>query len=188
MTIVMRPSCWHKKFGPNGLSAPAQVLCLNFFSSITVDFNIPSALRWAIQDQWSSGFMYNGHLLSTLLLLGIPISLYPPPPILPELSSSGLPCMFNFQPSNSWQTVLQSWVYFLSTAVLLSILSILLRLLMFYWVLSIFYWVLSISYCLFCPGLLGLTYPTYGLSNCYWLKPNKCPYVGKSVRDVSVFP
>ena len=80
MTIVMRPSCWHKKFGPNGLSAPAQVLCLNFFSSITVDFNIPSALRWAIQDQWSSGFMYNGHLLSTLLLLGIPISLYPPPP------------------------------------------------------------------------------------------------------------
>ena len=56
MTIVMRPSCWHKNFGPNGLSAPTQGLCLNFFSSITTDFNISSALRWAIQDQWSSGF------------------------------------------------------------------------------------------------------------------------------------
>ena len=30
---------------------------LNFFSSITADFNISSALRWAIQDQWSSGFL-----------------------------------------------------------------------------------------------------------------------------------
>ena len=29
---------------------------LNFFSSITTDFNISSALRWAIQDQWSSGW------------------------------------------------------------------------------------------------------------------------------------
>ena len=29
---------------------------LNFFSSITADFNIFSALRWAIQDQWSSVF------------------------------------------------------------------------------------------------------------------------------------
>ena len=28
----------------------------DFFSSITADFNISSALRWAIQDQWSSGF------------------------------------------------------------------------------------------------------------------------------------
>ena len=28
---------------------------LNFVSSITADFNISSALRWAIQDQWSSG-------------------------------------------------------------------------------------------------------------------------------------
>ena len=35
MTILMRPSCWHQNFGPNGLSAPAQGLCLNFFSSIT---------------------------------------------------------------------------------------------------------------------------------------------------------
>ena len=55
MTIVMRPSCWHKNFGPNGLSAPAQGLCLKSFSSIIADFNISSALRWAIQDQWSSG-------------------------------------------------------------------------------------------------------------------------------------
>ena len=58
MTIVMRPSCWHQNFGPKGLSAPAQVLCLNFFTSITADFNIPSALRWTIKDQWSSGFSY----------------------------------------------------------------------------------------------------------------------------------
>ena len=51
----MRPTCWHQNFGPNGLSAPAQGLCLNIFSSITADFNISSAIRWAIQDQWSSG-------------------------------------------------------------------------------------------------------------------------------------
>ena len=55
----MRPSCWHQNFGPNGLSGPAQGLCLNLFSSITTDFNISSALRWAIQDQWSSGFVWN---------------------------------------------------------------------------------------------------------------------------------
>ena len=53
MTIVMRPSYWHKKFGPNGLSAPTLGLCLNFFSSVTADFNISSAISWAIQDQWS---------------------------------------------------------------------------------------------------------------------------------------
>ena len=58
MTIVMRPSCWHKIFGTNGLSAPAQGLCLNFFSSITTDFNLSSNLRWAIQDQWSSGLFW----------------------------------------------------------------------------------------------------------------------------------
>ena len=57
MTIVIRPTCWHQNFGPNGLSAPAQGLCLNVFSSITADFNISSAIRWAIQDQWSSGFV-----------------------------------------------------------------------------------------------------------------------------------
>ena len=44
-------------FGPNGLSAPTLGLCLNFFSSITAHFNISSALRWAIQDQWSSGYL-----------------------------------------------------------------------------------------------------------------------------------
>ena len=27
MTKVMRPSCWHQNFGPNGLSASAQGLC-----------------------------------------------------------------------------------------------------------------------------------------------------------------
>ena len=32
----------------------------NFFSSINPDFNISSALRWAIQDQWSSGFLSFG--------------------------------------------------------------------------------------------------------------------------------
>ena len=49
-------SCWYQNFGPNGFAAPTLGLCLNFFSSITDDFNIPSALRWAIQDQWSSVF------------------------------------------------------------------------------------------------------------------------------------
>ena len=29
-------------FGPNGLSAPTLRVCLNFFSSITADFNISS--------------------------------------------------------------------------------------------------------------------------------------------------
>ena len=53
--MVTRPSCWHKMFGLNGLSAPTLGLCLNFFSSITTDFNIPSALRWVIQERWSSG-------------------------------------------------------------------------------------------------------------------------------------
>ena len=58
MTIVIRHSCWYQNFGPNGLSASTLGLCLNFFSSITADFNISSALRWAIQDQWSSGSIF----------------------------------------------------------------------------------------------------------------------------------
>ena len=62
--IVMRPSGWHQNFGPNGLSAHTLGLCLNFFSSITADFNISSALRWAIQDQWSSGFFISSILTS----------------------------------------------------------------------------------------------------------------------------
>ena len=37
MTIVMRSSCLHQNFCPNGLSAPAQGLCLNFFSSIIAE-------------------------------------------------------------------------------------------------------------------------------------------------------
>ena len=36
--------------GPNHSDS----IFLNFFSSITTDFKISSALRWAIQDQWSS--------------------------------------------------------------------------------------------------------------------------------------
>ena len=35
---------------------------LSFFSSMTTDFNISSALRWAIQDQWPSG-LFTGHTL-----------------------------------------------------------------------------------------------------------------------------
>ena len=62
MTIVIRPSCWHKNFGLNELSVPAQGLCLNFFSSITADFNVSSVLRWAIQDQWCSGFSCPSYL------------------------------------------------------------------------------------------------------------------------------
>ena len=69
MTIVMKPTCWHQNFGPNGLSAPAQGLCLNVFSSITADFNISSAIRWAIQDQWSSGFFFFFFFFFFLLLL-----------------------------------------------------------------------------------------------------------------------
>ena len=38
--------------GPNHLHS----IFLNFFSSITADFNTSSAIRWAIQDQWSSGY------------------------------------------------------------------------------------------------------------------------------------
>ena len=37
--------------GPNHSDS----IFLNFFSSVTVDFKISSALRWVIQDQWSSG-------------------------------------------------------------------------------------------------------------------------------------
>ena len=37
-----------------------------FFSSVTADFNISSALRWAIQDQWSSGLYI---VTSTCMLL-----------------------------------------------------------------------------------------------------------------------
>ena len=59
MTIVMSPSCWHQNFGFNGLPATTLGLCLNFFSSITADFNISSALRWAIQNQWSSCWKKN---------------------------------------------------------------------------------------------------------------------------------
>ena len=55
MTIVMRLSCWYQNFGPNGMSAPVQGLCLNVISAITTDFNISSALKWEIQDQSSSG-------------------------------------------------------------------------------------------------------------------------------------
>ena len=53
---MIRPSCWYQNFGPNWLSAPTLKLRLSFFSSTTADFNISLALRWAIQDQWSSGF------------------------------------------------------------------------------------------------------------------------------------
>ena len=37
--------------GPNHSDS----IFLNFFSSVTTDFNISSALKLAIQDQWSSG-------------------------------------------------------------------------------------------------------------------------------------
>ena len=40
-------------FGPNHSDS----IFLNFFSSIIAYFNISSALRWAIQDQWSSGYL-----------------------------------------------------------------------------------------------------------------------------------
>ena len=46
--------------GPNHLHS----IFLNFFSSITADFNTSSAIRWAIQDQWSSGFFYSSWFCS----------------------------------------------------------------------------------------------------------------------------
>ena len=49
------------------MSAPAQGI-FYFFSSITTDFNISSALRWAIQDQWSSGWKYDRWLTFMLYL------------------------------------------------------------------------------------------------------------------------
>ena len=45
---------------------------LIFFSSVTADFNIPSALRWAIQDQWSSGFV--GFIMVWLICCNDPVS------------------------------------------------------------------------------------------------------------------
>ena len=50
-----------ENFGPNGLSAPALGICLNFFSLITADFNISLSLRWAIQDQWS--WLFHGPVI-----------------------------------------------------------------------------------------------------------------------------
>ena len=44
------------KFWPLWVVCPCLRAIFYFFSSITTDFNISSALRWAIQDQWSSGF------------------------------------------------------------------------------------------------------------------------------------
>ena len=41
MTEVTRGLCWHQNFGPNELSAPAQGLRLNSFSSITADLTYP---------------------------------------------------------------------------------------------------------------------------------------------------
>ena len=35
----------------------SETIFSNFLSSVTSDFNISSALRWAIQDQWSSGLI-----------------------------------------------------------------------------------------------------------------------------------
>ena len=58
------------KFCPLGVSAPAQGLCLNFFSTITADFNISSALRWAIQDKWSSGWNDDPVLIWTIFMTG----------------------------------------------------------------------------------------------------------------------
>ena len=59
MTIVMSPTCWHQNFGPNGLSAPAQGLCLNVFSSIT-------ALILTYPQQSGERYRTNGPLVLVL--------------------------------------------------------------------------------------------------------------------------
>ena len=48
--------------GPNHLHS----IFLNFFSSVSAEFNISSAIRWAIQDHWSSGFIYKTFELYSL--------------------------------------------------------------------------------------------------------------------------
>ena len=44
------------RFWPKWVDCPCPMAMFYYFSSITTDFNISSARRWAIQDQWSSGF------------------------------------------------------------------------------------------------------------------------------------
>ena len=46
------------KFLPYWVVCPYPRAMFKLFSSITADFNISSALRWAIQDQWSSGVKF----------------------------------------------------------------------------------------------------------------------------------
>ena len=61
--------------GPNHSDS----ILLNFFSFFSADFNISSALRWAIQDQWSSGFclwLPGDHLLGNNSQLCFPLVLF----------------------------------------------------------------------------------------------------------------
>ena len=51
--------------GPNHSDS----IFLNFFSSITTYFNISSALRWAIQDQWSSGIVNGPTIESSAVMV-----------------------------------------------------------------------------------------------------------------------
>ena len=51
-----------------GRLPPTLRLCLNFFSSITADLNISSALRWAIQNHWSSCFRSNLWIIQMQIL------------------------------------------------------------------------------------------------------------------------
>ena len=81
MTIVIRPSCWHTNFGPNGLSAPTLGLCLNFFSSTTTDFNISSGLAsheetclWKFRGTFAGPF---GTQTSQLSYMSLQVFIFP---------------------------------------------------------------------------------------------------------------
>ena len=59
MTIVMRPSCWHQNFGPNGLSAPAQGLFSNDDPELTLtifmtgsDLFLMLLYGWQLIEHW----------------------------------------------------------------------------------------------------------------------------------------
>ena len=67
-TIVMRPSCWHQNFGPNGFSGPTLGLCLNFFSSIMADFNMSKVSDTGQMVLWFKN-IYRYNIVQLLLKL-----------------------------------------------------------------------------------------------------------------------
>ena len=50
------------------------------FLKLTIDFNISSPLRWAIQDQWSCGYLFTFLFILTFRTIIFSISFSSPPP------------------------------------------------------------------------------------------------------------